>query len=187
MDDSKRIGRATYDDGDGAHDHGAAQVPPVPLLRVSVPADATSRSSCVGARGRTADGLVTSPTTRRHRRSWLLAYQPEDDVSGMQPEERRRDGGSVPRGAVDGVRIPLSIDQCDGGIGLSLQLASGELLELLAHPASSGEDRASVFVPFLGRRSRCVSSMEDGVLSLLLLGGLDRLDRSRELLRRLRP
>jgi hypothetical protein len=95
--------------------------------------------------------------------AWLLAYRPEDNIFGMESDEPSL-YQPVPSGPWTAFVSPVSIDQ-GGGIGLSVKLASGELLELLAHPMPPAAKTDTVYVPFFGRALTLRIEHEDGVLS----------------------
>jgi hypothetical protein len=83
---------------------------------------------------------------------WHFVYRPEGDLfPGPSPEGLVSNGELVPEGDWTAFVSPYAVDP-NGGIGLVLQLQSGELLELLAHPQPPPPTTGVWFVPFPGRQ-----------------------------------
>ena len=84
--------------------------------------------------------------------TWHFIYRPEGDIfPGPSPEGLVSNGELVPEGDWTAFVSPYAVDP-NGGIGLVLQLQSGELIELLAHPQPPAALTGVWFVPFPGRQ-----------------------------------
>jgi hypothetical protein len=82
--------------------------------------------------------------------TYHFEYSPQDDAYGMSPEGTFSNGEMVPDGPWTAFVSPYMVNPY-GGIGLTLQLQSGELLELLAHANPPADTESLTFVPFDGR------------------------------------
>jgi hypothetical protein len=96
--------------------------------------------------------------------AWQLAYQPEDNFPGMLPEGQTPPPMPVPEGSWTAFVSPISVNQ-NSGIGLSVELASGERLELLAHQLPPPHQATTFFVQHPGRQITLRVEFEEGVLS----------------------
>lgn len=83
--------------------------------------------------------------------TWHFVYRPEGDLfPGPSPEGLFSDGELAPEGDWTAFVSPYAVDP-NGGIGLVVELQSGELVELLAHPQPPAAVTGVWFVPFPGR------------------------------------
>jgi hypothetical protein len=93
-----------------------------------------------------------------------FSYMPEDDFPGMQSESEFSNGELVPEGQWTAFVSPYAIDALNSGIGITLKLESGELLELIAHPQPPADRTDTVFVPFPGRQITLRVEHDEGIL-----------------------
>ena len=96
--------------------------------------------------------------------TYHLAYQPEDDFPGTQPEGIFSDGELVPDGPWTAFVSPYAVNS-NSGIGLTLQLQSGELLELLAHLQPPANTESAFFIPFPGRQITLRAEHDEGIIT----------------------
>jgi hypothetical protein len=93
-----------------------------------------------------------------------LAYMPDDDFPGTQPENIVSNGELVPEGPWTAFVSPYAV-QPNGGIGLALELQSGELLELLAHGQPPADTESIRYVTFPGRQITLRVEHDEGILT----------------------
>lgn len=97
--------------------------------------------------------------------TWHLAYRPEDDFPGSQPESFFSDGNVVPDGDWTAFVSPFEVAP-NSGIGLTALTETGELYgfytHLRARPANTENE---VFVPFPGHQMTLRVECASGVLT----------------------
>jgi hypothetical protein len=84
--------------------------------------------------------------------TWHFVYRPEGDpFPGTSPDGFVSNDELVPEGDWTALVSPYAVDP-NGGIGLVVELQSGELVELLAHPQPPSATTGVWFVPFPGHQ-----------------------------------
>ena len=96
--------------------------------------------------------------------TWHFNYIPEDDFPGTQPESSYSNGELVPEGPWTAFVSPYAV-QANSGIGLTLELQSGELLELLAHSQPPADTEAIRYVQFPGRQITLRVEHDEGIIT----------------------
>ena len=97
--------------------------------------------------------------------SFSMTYQPVDIFPNMQSEGQFSDGRLVPDGDWTAFVTAIGV-QANSGVGLTLKLESGDLIDFVAHLQPPVNDINVFFVPYTGRPVTLQAQHSDGTLTL---------------------